>query len=200
MRKTIASLFVFAVAVVCVGHAQAALTVTGWGKQTDLGGDLFKVVVNVKASEGMVGGFQGLGAGGAAFTGALNQVKVGGAVFTPTQDLNAAINPLTDTQFLLTNAQVLAVTAPFETDNSIGGVFTVAAASRSNDFNMIQLVGQKGQVVNYNFMLAEAIGAASPETTFSGSFEFGAVPEPATMAMAGMGLIGLIAASRRRKA
>lgn len=66
------------------------------------------------------------------------------------------------------------------------GVLTTLSVTSSNDVNLVA------------FLNNGAVGGRAPDASLGGSVQLGVIPEPATFAMAGMGLIGLIAASRRR--
>lgn len=150
--------------------------------------------LNFSASEGVVAGFEGLLGGGNGFDGPLVQQLAGGSLPTPTTDFNALIDEASDSQFLIGNAQILAATAPFESDRTLGGAFSLQAAARGQSLDMIQIVAANGASVNYNFQVSEAIGAGSQSTPFSGVL---GIPEPTSLALFGLGMVGLVGRRRR---
>jgi hypothetical protein len=163
-------------------------------------GSMHTVVVNLFTNTpgGVVSAFQGtLAPGAVAFQvqGNMLQQLAGGAVSTPTTDLNALIDESRDSQFLFQNADVLAVTAPFETANTAGATYTYLVAHRAQSKDVWQLVVNGGAVVNYSFNAAEAIGMSSREQAFSGSFIV--FPEPGAAAMGCLGMLALAAYRRR---
>jgi len=177
-----------------VGNARAALVLDV--EMTDNGG-LTTYILNFASDAGNVAGFQGLFSGDNGFEGNLVQELAGGALPTPTNDFNALIDQTKDSQFLLGNADILAAVAPGESSSSLSGAFTLQNAFRGPSLDLIQIVGVTGEPINYNFQVSEAIGSQSSSTVFQGVLN---IPEPASILMASMGLIGLASLRRRRNA
>jgi hypothetical protein len=72
----------------------------------------------------------------------------------------------------------------------MSGAWGIPGASQSNTANIAYVVVPDGELVVFNYAIATATG------TFEGSSNI-IIPEPSTMLMAGMGLVGL--AFRRRR-
>jgi len=155
-------------------------------------------ILSLTSSAGNVASFEGLFLDGNAFEGNLAQQSLGGGTVTsPTTDLNGAIDVALDSQFLFGSADLLAATAPFESPNSLGGVFTLNAGARQPTLEFVQIVAPVGEEIAYNFRIGEAIGATANSQDFSGVLGF-VIPEPTTLALAGLGLCGLLSTRRRR--
>jgi hypothetical protein len=161
--------------------------------------NLFAIVVSLStnAPGGVISAFHGTLGGNVGFQGNMNQVLAGGVLPTPTSDLNAVIDEALDTQFLLLSSEILAVTQPFETATTIGGVFTYQVAARAQSKDILRIVSPFGSLITYGFHAAEAVGATSTEYQLSGSIIW--FPEPHASTLGGMALVSL-AASRRRRA
>jgi hypothetical protein len=195
MKKIISALSV-AVAFAVASQASAAIIVNVDQVSTVGPNSTAIVRLTTNTPGGVVSALQGTLGGNVAFQGVMNQVLVGGAIPTPTQDFNAAIDEATDTQFLALNAELLAVTPPFETANTAGGVFTYQVAKRAADLPIWQVVAPTGTPITYGFTAAEAVGANSFEFQLSGNFIVG-IPEPATAGLGSFALLGLAAFRRR---
>jgi hypothetical protein len=57
---------------------------------------------------------------------------------------------------------------PFESTAEMGGAFTPMVHARAEQMDLVELVTPVGSEIEYNFAVAEAIGAGASETTFSG--------------------------------
>jgi hypothetical protein len=194
MKKIVISALSVALMIAASTQANAALTMLV--KQVPGPAPNSTAVLNLKSDAGVVSAFQGLIAGNVGLQGTMNQIQAAGIFPTPTQDFNAAIDEVGDTQFLALNADLLATTPPFESANTLGGVFTYQVAARSADKDILQIVAPTGTVITFNFRAAEAIGATSLEQDFSGTFIVG-IPEPATAGLGSFALLGLAAFRRR---
>ena len=75
--------------------------------------------------------------------------------------------------------------------NLFSGQFTIAGGETVLDLTAI---ASENLIANFS----GSLGARNPETVVGTSTVVSAVPEPATLAMAGLGAIGMLAASRRR--
>jgi len=73
----------------------------------------------------------------------------------------------------------------------------------NSDLSALAAAGQAADVVTFQFVPAESLAqlvTMGGETSYSGSIEATSpVPEPATLTLAGMGFVGLLALGRRRK-
>jgi hypothetical protein len=182
-------------AIIMTGHLPENAVVNG-GLAT------WTLSFTANAPGGVVAGFAGNlpgnnGFNGAAPNGPLSQQAAGGVLPTPTTDFNALINPATDSQFRIANADILSAVAPFESPTSLGGAFTLNVASRAPQKALVQIVAPASTQLRipYSFGISEAVGAGSETFNFEGVLML--VPEPASFGLAGMSLLGLLAARRR---
>jgi hypothetical protein len=139
-------------------------------------------------------GFHGNFPGNNAFSGPLLQQLASGVVPTPTMDLNSAIDESLDSQFLVTNSQILSAVAPFESSTTLGGAFTLALAARAQTKALVQIVAHVDDVIAYDFSLSFIGDGISPR--FQGVL---GVPEPSSLALAATGLLAALAIRRQTR-
>ena len=162
-------------------------------------GGLVTYILNFTSDDGNIAAFEGLLVDGeqttVGFLGNLSQQLVSGVIPTPTTDFNVAIDPALDSQFLLATGDTVAVVAPYESQTTLGGQFGIAVPSRAPSLDLIQIVAPVGEVITYNFLVGQLSndGIAS-NLNFSGDL----VPEPTSIALACLGLMGVVLGSRRR--
>lgn len=198
MKKFTVSCVAIVLAVQAVAGANAAVIFTADPNATRelIAGGLARYTLSFTAQTagGVIAGFDGNFAGDNGFNGPMTQILAGGALPTPNQDLNGLIDESGDSQFLVTTAQILSATAPFETANTLGGAFTLQVAARAAVKGLIQIVADANAQVPYDFGVSEVVGATSATTQFAGTL---GIPEPTTVGMAALSLLGLVAARRR---
>jgi hypothetical protein len=189
MKSTIVCLALAPFVALAAQPATAAIVFTShpvFTRQTI--GDKWVYTFSFTATEpgGLVAGFAGNLSGKNAFRGLLSQQLVGGALPTPTTDLNLAIDESIDSQFLIRNADILSTVAPFETVRSLGGAFTLNIAARAAVKPLVQLVTPINANVCYDFSVTEAVGATFNVTHFFGIFLLDGtpcLPEPSAAAL-----------------
>ena len=136
-----------------------------------------------------IAGIAGNFAGNNAFNGPMMQQLAGGAP-TPTKDSNASIDASLDTQFLVSNSEILSAVSPFESSTTLGGAFTLNVAARAQTKALVQVVADKDVKIFYDLVVSDAVFEGFD--LFQG---FLGVPEPSSLALAS--LLGLSAARRR---
>jgi hypothetical protein len=202
MKKVFLSSFAVVIAVLAVASANAAIVFTQDPNATRTvsgGNATYTLSFSATAPGGVVAGFAGNFAGNNGFNGAnpngpLGQQLAGGALPTPTSGFNALIDESLDSQFLIVDADILSAVAPFESTTTLGGAFTLNVASRAVTKALVQIVAPANAFVPYDFGISEAVGAGSETFNFVGIL---GIPEPTTFGLAGLSLLGLVAARRR---
>jgi hypothetical protein len=197
--KKLALYLAMILAALSSNNSRAAITFTLGGAEV-LPGGLRRYTLSFSATTpgGVVAGFQGNFPGNNGFSGGpMNQQLVGGVITTPTTDLNAAIDESMDTQFLVSNADILSAVAPFETPNSLGGAFTLNVAARATTKALVQIVMPFDKFVRLNFGVSEAVGPGSQTTQFNGVLPIPS--EPASTTLAGLSLLAALAYRRRTR-
>ena len=108
----------------------------------------------------------------------------------------------TDSHYLFFDADIIPVTTPAESNNlsaspfgfgDLWGAFGIKPASAGVSVDIAYLVGLAGTSTTAN---VAAAGDIDPKTPFEFDIEFGVIPEPASMALMGLG--GLLLLVRRR--
>jgi hypothetical protein len=155
----------------------------------DVGGGLTSYTVNMVADSptDWVAAFDG------GFSGAMNQIKFGGMVDTPTLDMAGFLSPTEqsqDSHFLFLNDQLVIETSLAETASSLTGVFGVKVPDRAESLAFAQIVLADGDSVELTGTVSNGDGVAFDIST--------TIPEPATMSLFGLGAVALIKRRRRK--
>jgi len=140
----------------------------------------------------------------ATFTGPLGQVNPIG-MDTPFNDLNGffgATDVSQDSQFLFNSGDVLSIGVSEDASFLTGAISGLALLDPplSNPAAFVQLVIADGATLGSDIQVELAFDIGLPQPlSFQGSLDtiIGEIPEPSTMMLAGLGLIGFV--SRRRR-
>ena len=160
------------------GAAKAGIMISGnLGEDGQVSGGFVTYTLTFTATSpgGVVAGFVGNLAGNVGFEThssgqSFSQQFLAGVLPTPTMDLNAAIDESKDTQFLVSNSNIISTVAPFESLTTLGGAFTLNIAARAREKSLIQIVMPYPPcpMIRFDFSVAEAIGAGLETTNFAG--------------------------------
>jgi hypothetical protein len=140
-------------------------------------------------------GFAGNFAGNNAFSGPMSQQLAAGTLPTPNQRFNHLIDESLDSQFLLTDSQILSAVAPFESDATLGWAGVLAVSARAQTKALVQIVANVHDVIAYNFGISP--GFEGETTNFTGVL---GVPEPSSLALAAAGVLAALASRPRVRA
>ena len=187
--------------VVCFGLASvasAAISITY--ATADIGGGLVAATVTASTNNGLITAFEGTFNGGK-----LRQEWFGGVFKTVLLDDTAMgfITVADDSHYLFNSTDLLTVTTPDETNDlsvsanvgfgDLWGAFGLKPAVQGASVDIAYLVGVAATSTTAN---VAAAGDIDPKTPSEFTIEFGVIPEPASMALMGVGSLLLLV--RRR--